>query len=70
MNTNIYTYQEYEEAYYHMRYYQCVTIGRYLLSRLKDNKSKQLLKELDKGEPSSQLLIDIRIWLMINQNFI
>ncbi len=45
---SLYSYYDYEEAYFHMRYYKCVEIGLYLLSRLTDKQSKKLLKRLKK----------------------
>jgi len=46
----LYSYHDYEEAYYHMQYYKCKEIGLYLLAKLKDKRSKQLLKKLQKFE--------------------
>lgn len=79
----LYKYADYEEAYYHGRIYECKEIGCYLLQKLKDKRAKKLLKELSKledkywlNDTSSQeelkhqakVLLDVKIWLMINFN--
>ena len=46
----LYNYYNYEEAYFHMRYYECKKIGLYLLSKLNDSKAKELYKKLEKFE--------------------
>ena len=69
----IYTYHDYEEAYYHMQYYKCKEIGLYLLPRIPGKRSEELLKRLkvynyqwDKPD-TSRLLEEVKIWLMVNQ---
>ena len=80
MNT-IYSYYDYEEAFYHMRYYDCIDIGKYLLKKLKDKTSKQLLKRLNKLEYRWNLskedmntlvntLWEIKVWLMVWDNWL
>ena len=44
----IYSKKDYEEAYYSCNVLLCKEIGMFLLSKLKDNKSKELIKELNK----------------------
>lgn len=70
----IYSYHDYEEAYYHMQYYKCKEIGIYLLNRIPGKRSKELLSKLEKFEydwlhpdtKDAQLLWDIKVWLMVN----
>ena len=68
----LYTYSDYEDAYYHMRYYDCKKIGLYLLSFNSDDKSKELYDKLSSYEyklenQDSGILFDVKIWLMVNQ---
>ena len=78
---NLYTYYDYEEAFYHMRYYDCISIAKQLLPKLKDKKSKQLLKRINKLEyrwdlPKEDMdilvntLWEIKVWLMVWDNWL
>ena len=78
---NTHTYYDYEEALYHMRYNECISIAKQLLPKLKDKKSKQLLKKLNKLEyrwnlPKDKMsllldtLWDIKVWLMVWDNWL
>ena len=70
----IYSYHDYEEAYYHMQYYKYKEIGIYLLNRIPGKRSKELLRKLKKFEydwlhpdtKGAQLLWDVKVWLMVN----
>ena len=77
----LYSYADYEEAYYHGRIDKCKQIGCYLLERKNDKRSKELLKELSKleykcwyNDNSSQeelnhqakVLLEVKIWLMVS----
>ena len=70
-----YTYNDYEEAYYGSRFNECKQIGIFLLSKLNDNRSKELLKELEKFEwdwlnitkKEYDLLTQVKCWLMVNK---
>ena len=75
-----YTYNDYEEAYYKQQWYKCKEIGIELLSKLEDDNAKVLLKKLKKMEYSwdlsqeekikiDKILFDVKVWLMINQNW-
>lgn len=44
----MYSYYDYENCYYHMQYSKCIEIGKVLLSHIKDDKAKELVKELNK----------------------
>ena len=65
----IFTYHDYEEAYYSVRYHDCKIIGLQLLSKLTDKRSKELYKKLEKFEfdwlnpdyKNSKLLLEIRV---------
>jgi hypothetical protein len=46
----LYSYHDYEEAYFHGRAYDCKKIGLYLLGKLKDDRSKKLYKQLESVE--------------------
>ncbi len=46
----LYSYYDYEEAYFHGRAYDCKKIGLYLLGKLKDDRSKKLYKQLESIE--------------------
>jgi len=46
----LYSYHDYEEAYYHLRYYECKKIGLYLLPKIKGKYSQQLYTRLEKFE--------------------
>ena len=71
----VYSYYDYENAYYRAQYYKCKEIGLYLLSQLKDDRAKELYKQLEQFEydwlhptaKDAKLLLDIKIWLMVNQ---
>jgi len=69
-----YTYYDYEMAYFHMQYNKCKDIGLYLLSRLKDKKSKELLEKLKKYKyqwdkpQEATLLEEVKIWLYVTQS--
>ena len=71
----IYSYFDFEEAYYKTQYNRCKEIGLYLLGQLRDPKSKELYRQLqqfkhDWMHPSpegTELLLEVKIWLMINQ---
>lgn len=76
----LYSFYDYEEAYYHMRYYDCKKIGLYLLSFIKNEKSKKLYNQLKQMEYSwdmpereakklAQLLFDVKVWLMVHENY-
>ena len=69
MVDRLYSYYDYEEAYYHMQWNLCITIGTYLLPYINNNRAKQLLKQLSKAKIDSKiltkLLLDVKIWLMI-----
>ena len=73
----LYNYFDYEEAYFHMRYYDCKKIGLYLLAKLKDKRAKELYKRLLKFEydwmtfdkTDADLLWDVKVWLMVNDNY-
>ena len=69
----MYTFHDYEEAYYHANYYDCQKIGLILLSSLTDKNSKRLYKKLlaiDIGsidrKKLSDILVEVRIWLGVN----
>ncbi len=76
---HLYSYYDYEEAYYHLQWYKCKEVGCYLLLLLKDKYAKKLYKQLVKlnwawdlpqkeQERIAKLLLDVKIWLMVNQN--
>ena len=70
---SVYTYFDYEQAYFHGQYYKCKTIGLYLLSKIKNKKAEELYKRLlnfeyDWLHPTHEddtLLNEIKIWLMV-----
>lgn len=76
----LYSFYDYENAYYKCQVYRCKEIGCYLLKRLNNKKAKQLYKKLSNleykltwGEEDSkhnryiaQLLLDVKIWLMVH----
>ena len=74
----LYSFNDYEEHYYHMRWYECKKVGCYLLERLKDKRSKELLKRLQKFEydwlhpieSKDDILTEVKVWLMVNQNWL
>ena len=68
---------DFNDAYYHLDYYNCIIIGRVLLSQLKDSRSRELLEELNNIEYSwdasetvlkhlAKILDDVKIWLKVN----
>lgn len=68
----LYTYHDYEEAYFHGRAYECKKVGLYLLSKLHDDYAKKLYKELksveyawDLPQPKldhlAKVLLDVKI---------
>lgn len=74
-----YSFADYEYAYYHLQWYRCKEIGLYLLSILKDKRAKKLKKQLSrieyqwdlpqkKLEHIAKVLLDVKIWLMVNEN--
>jgi hypothetical protein len=74
----LYSYQDYERAYYHGDWYSCITIGCYLLSRIHNDRTKKLYKQLNKAsyawdapqkelEEFAKLLSDVKIWIMVNE---
>ena len=76
----LYSYHDYEEAYYRMQYYKLKDIGCYLLSFIKNDRAKELSKKLAKSnwawdlpqkerEYLSQLYLDVKIWIMVHQNY-
>lgn len=71
----LYSYEDYEEAYYHNQYGMCKEIGLYLLSSMYDDKSKKFYHKLNKAklnynnlsDREAELLSDVRLWLMVNK---
>lgn len=74
---SIFTYYDYEEAYYHLQYYKCKEIGIYILSKQSDRYSRELLEGLKKincdwdciSKKDLELLWEIKVWLMVNVNY-
>ena len=69
---NLYTYYNYEDAYYHMQYNKCIEIAKYLLPKIKNNpKVRELEDKLYDTYDSidNNLLGEIKIWLMVYENF-
>ena len=74
---NLYSYHDYEEAYYKGQFVNCKKIGLYLLSKLSDKRSKQLYRQLENfeykwetfGKAEQDLLSQVKIWLMVNSYF-
>ena len=70
----LYSYYDYEEAYYNCDVYACKEIGCYLLSQMKDERSRDLYNKLniikyvygDKDPEVAKLLSDVKCWLMVN----
>ena len=71
---SLYSYLDYEEAYFSLQYRKCKEIGIYLLSHLVDEHSKQLLHQLENYDYADEehrarddkLLWDVKVWLMVN----
>lgn len=74
--TNLYTFDDYENAYYNRDVDKCKEIGCYLLSSIKDEHAKKLLSKLKKITYSwnmsekklnelTKLLTDVKIYLMV-----
>lgn len=70
-----YSYSDYEDAYCSGRYSDCKNIGIFLLSLLKDDRSKWLCERLkdftyDSMHPhaAADLLGAVKVWLMVNAN--
>ena len=72
----MYTFHDYEEAYYSGQYLECQTIGLKLLAALSDKNSKRLYKKLFKApidcvtdkekKKLADILLEVRIWLGVN----
>ena len=74
---NKFTYYDYEDAYYLDDISRCIVIGIYLLEKLKDKHSKELIKSLKNLEYSWDMqqdslqkvhdtLSEVKRWLMSN----
>ena len=73
----IYSYYDYEYAYYHMQYYKLKDIGIYLLSFIHKGRARKLCEQLSKIEWKwdlddetnkylAKLYLDVKIWIMVN----
>ena len=73
----MYTYHDFELAYYSNRVYECKEIGLQLLERIKTKEAEKYHKKLEKVEwdwnltqkehkEIARLLSDIKIYLMVN----
>ena len=73
----LYTYYDYENAYYNMQYTKCIEIGKYILPYIHNDEAKKLLKKLNKAyyiwdmpeeelKELVKLLFDIKLWIMVN----
>lgn len=76
----IYSYHDYEEAYYHMQYYKLREIGCYLLSFIHNDRARELSEKLSKVEWRwdlseeehkylAQLYLDVKLWIMVYENY-
>lgn len=76
----IYSYSDYEYAYYHCQWYKCIEIGKYLLPLIHNDRARELLKQLQKASYSwdmpeekakefAQVLLDVKIWIMVHENY-
>lgn len=75
----IYSFDDYERAYYGRRYEDCKTIGLYLLGYINNKKAKDLSLQLsnidihsqDEGEINyiKNLLSDVRLWIKVHSYY-
>lgn len=76
-----YNYHDYEEAYFHLQYYKCLEIAQELIPGIPDEKlRKKLLKQIkgkkyswdlpeEEMKELSRILWDIKVWLMVYENW-
>lgn len=75
-----YNYYDFEQAYFKYQYLDCIKIGLYLLSKLKDKTSLKFRAKLQKAAFSwntsqkerylfGKLLEEVKIWLYVHANF-
>jgi len=73
----LYSFYDYENAYYKGQVYRCKEIGCYLLKYINNKRAKQLYNQLSKVEWSwdvpqeqqeyiTKLLLDVKIWIMVH----
>jgi hypothetical protein len=76
----IYSYSDYEYAYYHQQWSKCIEIGKYLLPFIHNDRANKLLKKLskayyawnipeDESKELAQLLLDVKVWIMVHENY-
>lgn len=76
----LYSYSDYEDAYYHCRWDKCIEIGKYLLSFIHNDRAEKLLKKLskayytwdmpkDESKKLSKLLLEVKLWIMVHENY-
>ena len=73
----LYSYHDYEEAYYRGQYGKCKTIGLYLLSLINNEHARKLYRNLSdlitdreltniEKEYWAEVLFDVKVWIMVN----
>lgn len=73
---SIYEYEDYNKAYFSKDFTLCQRVGSQLLSKLTDERSKELLEQLNNlnqidtstqegVSKMSKILEDVKIWLMV-----
>ena len=73
----LYSFYDYEQAYYKGQIARCKEIGCYLLKQINNKKAKQLYNKLSKVKYTwdvpkveqkyiAKLLLDVKLWLMVH----